>query len=98
MMRECPPPRAITTRCWHTPFEATKRVVGSIIILLAATLLLPLPFSHIIPPLVIMLISFAYLEDEGMLLCISCRCPRLLRDHCCDGLGDGLLEKLLWGM
>jgi Exopolysaccharide synthesis, ExoD len=73
-------------------------VVGSIILLLAATLLLPLPFSHIIPPLVIMLISFAYLEDEGMLLCISCRCPRLLRDHCCDGLGDGLLEKLLWGM
>jgi len=26
---------------------------------------LPLPFSHIIPPLVIMLISFAYLEGEA---------------------------------
>jgi hypothetical protein len=81
MMREYPRPRAITTRCWHTPFEATKPVVGSIILLLAATLLLPLPFSHIIPSLVIMLPSFAYLEDEGMLLCISWRCPRLLRDH-----------------
>jgi hypothetical protein len=56
---------------WHTPFEATKRGVGLVILLLAGTLILPFPFSHIIPALVIMLVSFAYLEEDGALLCIS---------------------------
>jgi hypothetical protein len=56
---------------WRTSFEATKRIVGLFVLLLAATLVLPIPFSHIIPALVIMLISFAYLEEDGALLCIS---------------------------
>jgi hypothetical protein len=56
---------------WHTPFQATKRMVGLIVLLLAATVIWPFPFSHIIPTLVIMLISFAYLEEDGVLLCIS---------------------------
>jgi hypothetical protein len=51
--------------------EATKRGVGLIILLLAGILILPFPFSHIIPALVIMLVSFAYLEEDGALLCIS---------------------------
>ncbi len=55
----------------HTPFQATKRLIGFIVLLLAATLIWPFPFSHIIPALVIMLISFAYLEEDGVLLCIS---------------------------
>lgn len=55
----------------HTPFQATKRLVGLVVLLLAATLMWPFPFSHIIPALVIMLISFAYLEEDGVLLCIS---------------------------
>jgi hypothetical protein len=40
------------------------------ILLLAVTLIAPFPFN-IIPTLVIMLISFAYLEEDGILLCIS---------------------------
>jgi hypothetical protein len=56
---------------WPTPFEATKRVVGLVVLLLAATLVWPFPFSHIIPALVIMLLSFAYLEEDGVLLCIA---------------------------
>jgi hypothetical protein len=55
----------------QTPFQATKRLVGLVVLLLAATLIWPFPFSHIIPALVIMLISFAYLEEDGALLCIS---------------------------
>jgi hypothetical protein len=55
----------------HTPFQATKRLVGLVVLLLAATLMWPFPFSHIIPALVIMLISFAYLEEDGVLLCIA---------------------------
>jgi hypothetical protein len=42
-----------------------------IILLLAATFIWPVPFGHVIPTLVIMLISFAYLEEDGILLCIS---------------------------
>jgi hypothetical protein len=56
---------------WRTPFETTKRIVGFVVLLLAATLVWPFPFSHIIPALVIMLISFAYLEEDGALLYIS---------------------------
>ena len=48
-------------------FNARSHVV----LLLAGTLMWPFPFSHIIPALVIMLISFAYLEEDGALLCIS---------------------------
>jgi hypothetical protein len=45
--------------------------LGSIVPLLPVTLLLPLPCSHIIPALVIMLASFAYLEEAGVLLWMS---------------------------
>lgn len=56
---------------WNTPFEATKRAVGFVVLLLAASILSPFPFSHVFPALVIMLLSFAYLEEDGVLLCIS---------------------------
>jgi hypothetical protein len=56
---------------WPTPFETTKRIVGLVVLLLAATLVWPFPFSHIIPALVIMLLSLAYLEEDGVLLCIA---------------------------
>lgn len=56
---------------WPTPFEATKMAVGFVVFLLAATLLAPIPFSNIIPGLVIVLLSFAYLEEDGIALCIA---------------------------
>jgi len=56
---------------WGTPFEATKRVVGFIILLLCGTLFAPIPFSHVIPAVVIMLLAFAFLEEDGVLLCIA---------------------------
>jgi hypothetical protein len=56
---------------WHTPFEATKRVVGFVILLLSVTLLAPIPFSQVIPGLVIMLLAFAFLEEDGVLLCVA---------------------------
>jgi hypothetical protein len=54
---------------WGTPFEATKRVVGGIVLLLGASLLAPVPLSNIPPALAIALIAFAYLEEDGVLLC-----------------------------
>ncbi len=56
---------------WRTPFETTKRIVGVVILLLAVTLLAPVPFSHVLPILVIMLLAFAFLEEDGILLSLA---------------------------
>jgi hypothetical protein len=63
--------RAIHPR-WHTPLEVTKRVVGVVVLLLTVLLLLaPVPMIQVVPALVIMLISVAYLEEDGILLSIA---------------------------
>jgi hypothetical protein len=56
---------------WVTPFKPTKPVVGFIILLLCATIFYPIPFIHVIPLLVIMLLAFAFLEEDGVILCIA---------------------------
>jgi hypothetical protein len=56
---------------WPTPFKATKRVVGGIILLLSVTLLAPIPLSQVIPAGAIMLVALAYLEKDGVLLSIA---------------------------
>ncbi|HEY5338286.1 MAG TPA: exopolysaccharide biosynthesis protein [Rhizomicrobium sp.] len=57
----------------HIPAPAwlTKRFVGTIDLLLAIAIILPLPFAYIPPTLAIALISFAYLEEDGLLLGIA---------------------------
>jgi hypothetical protein len=53
-------------------FEAMKPVVGVVVLLLTAVLLLtPVPLSNVAPAIVIALMSLAYVEDDGLLLCIS---------------------------
>lgn len=56
---------------WPTPFDATRRAVGTVVLLLAVTLVSPIPFSHVPPCLAIVLIALAYLEDDGMMLCVG---------------------------
>jgi hypothetical protein len=56
---------------WHTPFTATKRLVGLIVVLLALTVFMPIPFSNVVPGALTMLVAFAYLEEDGILLCIA---------------------------
>lgn len=56
---------------WPTPFETTRRAVGAVIMLLGVTLIEPIPFSHVIPSLVIMLVALAYLEEDGVMLCVA---------------------------
>jgi hypothetical protein len=57
---------------WPTAFEATKRFVGVVVLLLTAALLLtPVPLSNIAPAIVIALISIAHLEEDGLLLCFA---------------------------
>ena len=49
-----------------------RRLVGVIVLLLTATLLLtPIPFSNIAPALLIVLISLAYLQEDGLLLSLA---------------------------
>jgi hypothetical protein len=57
---------------WPTAFEATKRFVGVVVLLLTVALLLtPVPLSNIAPAIAIALISLAYLEEDGLLLCFA---------------------------
>ena len=57
---------------WPTPFEATKRLVGTVVVILNTTLVFtPIPLSNVVPALVIALISLAYLEEDGALLSIA---------------------------
>lgn len=55
---------------FHVTFRAASQVVGLVVLLLAITLFAPFPFN-VLPTLAIMLISFAYLQEDGVLLCIS---------------------------
>ena len=55
-----------------TPPEATKRIVGAMILLLTARLLLnPIPMSNILPAALIAFIALAYLEQDGLLLIVG---------------------------
>jgi hypothetical protein len=57
---------------WPGAFEAAKRFVGVMVLLLAAAVLLtPVPLSNIPPAIVIALISLAYIEEDGLLLCVG---------------------------
>jgi hypothetical protein len=57
---------------WSMTFEAAKRTVGIMILLLTAVLLLtPVPLGNVAPALVISLISLAYVEEDGLLLSVA---------------------------
>jgi len=57
---------------WHTPLEATKRLVGVVVVILDALIVLaPIPLTNVGPALVIALISLAYLEEDGLMLLIA---------------------------
>jgi hypothetical protein len=56
---------------WHTPVEATKRAVGLIVFVLAVSAIWPIPLINILPALIIVLISIAYLQQDGLLLGIA---------------------------
>jgi hypothetical protein len=56
---------------WPTPVEITKRVIGGVVILLSFGLFIPFPLSNIPFGLNIFLLSFAYLEQDGVLLSLA---------------------------
>ena len=56
---------------WTTPFEATRRLVGGMVLLVSLTLFVPVPLSNIPPAIVISLVALAYLEEDGVLLSLA---------------------------
>jgi hypothetical protein len=56
---------------WPTPFHATKRLTGGVMLLLGLTLISPVPFGQVVPALVIMLLALAYLERDGVALLVA---------------------------
>lgn len=56
---------------WRTPFQITKRLTGLVMLLLGLTMVSPVPFSHLVPTLAIMLLALAYLEEDGVWLLVG---------------------------
>src|SRR6266851_10390981 len=54
-----------------TLFQTTKRLTGIMMLLLGLTMVLPVPFSQVVPALVIMLLALAYLEEDGIALLMA---------------------------
>jgi hypothetical protein len=56
---------------WPPPFHTTKRLTGIVMLLLGLSMISPVPFSHVMPALVIMLLALAYLEEDGVALLVA---------------------------
>jgi hypothetical protein len=56
---------------WPTPLQTTKRMTGGVTLLLGLSLISPVPFGHVVPALVIMLLALAYLEEDGVALLVA---------------------------
>ena len=56
---------------WPILFQTTERLTGVMMMLLGLSMLLPVPFSQLVPTLVIMLLALAYLEEDGIALLLA---------------------------
>ena len=56
---------------WPELFSTTRRLMGLMLLLLGLTLTSPVPFSHVVPALIIMLLALAYLEEDGFALLLA---------------------------
>ncbi len=57
---------------WHTALNATGRLAGAVIVILSATMvMIPLPLSNVVPAMMIVIISLARLEEDGLLFTIA---------------------------
>jgi hypothetical protein len=56
---------------WPMPVEISNRMVGGMVILLSLGLFIPFPLSNVPFGLNIILLSFAYLEQDGVLLSLA---------------------------
>jgi len=56
---------------WSELFQSSRQTVGVVMLLLGLTMISPVPFGHIIPAFVVMLLAVAYMEEDGLVLVIA---------------------------
>lgn len=56
---------------WSTSFQAAKRLTGIVMLLVGLSMAVPVPFGHVVPAFVIMLLAVAYLEQDGLALLLA---------------------------
>ena len=56
---------------WSAAFATSRRFVGTAMLLVGLTLISPVPFTQVVPAMVIMLLALAYLEEDGLALLLA---------------------------
>ena len=56
---------------WPELFQTTRWMTGLMMLLLGVSMILPVPFGHVVPALVVMLLAVAYMEEDGLALLVS---------------------------
>jgi len=56
---------------WPELFRITRWMTGLMMLLLGLTMTSPVPFGHVLPALVVMLLAVAYMEEDGLALLVS---------------------------
>jgi hypothetical protein len=56
---------------WPELFQSTRWMTGVMMLLLGLTMISPVPFGHIVPALVVMLLAVSYMEEDGLALLVS---------------------------
>jgi hypothetical protein len=82
---------------WPTPVDATKRIVGAVVMMLNTTLLMPIPLSNVMPALTIALISLAYLEEDGLLLSVGLLAALIVLAGVCAAIWQTVLGAIWIG-
>jgi len=56
---------------WPELFRSTRWMTGVMMLLLGLTMISPVPFGHIAPALVVILLAVSYMEEDGLALAVS---------------------------
>jgi hypothetical protein len=56
---------------WPPAIQTTRSLTGFVMMLLGLTMVLPVPFGHLVPAFVILLLALAYLEEDGIALTVG---------------------------
>jgi hypothetical protein len=56
---------------WPELFGITRWMTGLMMLLLGLTMISPVPFGHILPAFLVMLLAVSYVEEDGLALLVS---------------------------